>query len=70
MSILKPGSNCLGIYQARDTGLLVDACDYYRALYRCARKARRYILLAGWQFDSEVRLVRGKDAGPDAGERF
>jgi phospholipase D1/2 len=62
MSILKPGTNCMGIYQARETGLLVDACDYYRAFYQNALKARRYILLAGWQFDSEVNLVRGKEA--------
>ena len=63
MSILTPGTNCMGIYQAQQTGILVDACDYYRAFYRSALKARHYILLAGWQFDSEVRLVRGEAAG-------
>lgn len=62
MSILKPGTNCMGMYQVDATGLLVDACDYYRAFYRCALKARRYILLAGWQFDSEVQLLRGEEA--------
>lgn len=61
MSILKPGSNCMDIYASNETGLLVDACDYYRAFYHTARKARRYILLAGWQFDSEVRLLRGEE---------
>jgi len=62
MSILKPGSNCMDIYQAKETGVLVDACDYYRAFYHAACKARRYILLTGWQFDSEVRLLRGEEA--------
>ena len=62
MSILKPGSNCMGIYQAEETGVLIDACDYYRAFYHAACKARRYILLTGWQFDSEVRLLRGEEA--------
>jgi phospholipase D1/2 len=62
MSILKPGSNCLGIYQAEETGVLIDACDYYRAFYHAASKARHYILLTGWQFDSEVRLLRGEEA--------
>jgi phosphatidylserine/phosphatidylglycerophosphate/cardiolipin synthase-like enzyme len=52
----------MGIYPVQETGLLVDACDYFRAFYRSALKARQYILLAGWQFDSEVRLVRGTDA--------
>ena len=59
MSILAPGTNCMGIYPVHETGVLVDACDYYRAFYLSALKARRYILLAGWQFDSEVRLLRG-----------
>jgi phospholipase D1/2 len=62
MSILKPGSNCMGIYQTGETGVLIDACDYYRAFYHAACQARRYILLTGWQFDSEVRLVRGEEA--------
>lgn len=61
MKILKPGSNCMGIYQANETGVLVDARDYYRAFHHTAGAARRYILLSGWQFDSEVRLLRGED---------
>jgi phospholipase D1/2 len=44
-----------------DSGLLVDARDYYYAFFRAARAARRYILMAGWQFDSGVKLVRGAD---------
>ncbi len=43
------------------SGILVDARDYYRAFYQAARQARRSILLLGWQFDSDVQLVRGKD---------
>ena len=62
MSILKPGSNCMGVYQAEESGVLIDACEYYRAFYHAACKARRYILLTGWQFDSEVRLLRGNEA--------
>ena len=59
MSILKPGSNCMGLFEAGETGLLIDACDYYRAFYHTAGQARKYLLLAGWQFDSDVRLLRG-----------
>ena len=40
----------------------MDACDYYRALYQAMGTAQRYVLLAGWQFDSDVRLLRGEDA--------
>jgi len=43
-------------------GLLVDAADYYGELFRAARTAKKCVLLAGWQFDSEVQLLRGSDA--------
>lgn len=52
----------MGIYQAQESGVLIDACEYYRAFYHAASTARRYILLSGWQFDSEVRLLRGEEA--------
>jgi phospholipase D1/2 len=61
MNLLKPGVNCMGIYEATATGLLIDACDYYSAFYHAASAARKYILLAGWQFDSDVRLLRGEE---------
>jgi len=41
---------------------IVDGRAYYRAFYRAALQAERYLLLAGWQFDSEVPLLRGEDA--------
>lgn len=42
-------------------GILIDSCDYYRAFYETAKLARRSILLLGWQFDSDVQLVRGDE---------
>ncbi|MEW6381122.1 MAG: phospholipase D-like domain-containing protein [bacterium] len=70
-TILKPGHNCWGVYDVQETGLLVDARDYYRAFYAAAEKARHYILIAGWQFDSEVQLIRGDDVkNPDQEVRF
>lgn len=42
--------------------VIVDARAYYRAFYRAALAAERYIWIAGWQFDSEVALLRGEDA--------
>lgn len=67
-TILTPHSNCMGIFDVAETGLLVDSCDYYRAFYHTARQARHYLLLAGWQFDSEVRLLRGSDAEAAEGD--
>lgn len=66
--ILEPGRNCWTLTEADDAGVLVDARDYYRAFYRAAQKARRYIALTGWQFDSDVALLRGEDVKEARGE--
>jgi phosphatidylserine/phosphatidylglycerophosphate/cardiolipin synthase-like enzyme len=68
--ILKPGRNCLDIFGVSETGLLIDVRDYYKTFYEVARKAQRYILIAGWQFDSSVKLLRGDDAGGTDGAVF
>lgn len=62
--IVRPGSNTWREVRAEDSGVIVDAADYYRAFYRSAREARRSILMSGWQFDSGVELLRGRDALP------
>jgi phosphatidylserine/phosphatidylglycerophosphate/cardiolipin synthase-like enzyme len=66
--ILKPGKNCWKVGKVSQTGLLVDGRDYFRAFYHAACAAERYILLSGWQFDSNVTLLRGDDAQAAAGE--
>lgn len=60
--IVAPGRNAWRLAPITQAGVLVDACDYYRALYQAMGTAQRYLLLAGWQFDSDVRLLRGEDA--------
>jgi phospholipase D1/2 len=66
--ILSPGHNCWTRALAHEAGVLVDARDYYRAFYRAAQKARQYIALTGWQFDSNVALLRGEDLREARGE--
>jgi phospholipase D1/2 len=44
------------------SAVLVDARSYYLAFYQAALKAERYVVVAGWQFDTEVALLRGSDA--------
>ena len=68
--ILRPGINCMGIYGVQKTGLIIDGHDYYRAFYEAANRAKRYIFLAGWQFDSDVRLLRGKAAEGEGDTRL
>lgn len=60
-TILQPGANCTGIFAVEHTGVLIDGRDYYKAFYTMARQAKHFILMAGWQFDSNVRLLRGAD---------
>ena len=54
-------NNTWQIVQADESGLLVDARDYYHAFYRAALTAQHYIVMAGWQFDRGVKLLRGSD---------
>ena len=60
--ILRSGENVWCEKSVRGAGLLVDGDDYYRALYQAGMRARDYILLAGWQFDTDACLLRGPEA--------
>ncbi|HEX4339331.1 MAG TPA: phospholipase D-like domain-containing protein [Polyangiaceae bacterium] len=60
--ILEAGRNAWALEPIEHAGVLIDACDYYRAFYQAMSGAKHYALLAGWQFDSDVRLLRGPDA--------
>lgn len=44
-----------------ESRLLVDARDYYLAFVQSAKQAQSTLFLAGWQFDTQVELVRGED---------
>jgi phospholipase D1/2 len=66
--ITEVGQNSWRELSAEANGLVVDARDYYYAFYQAARRARRSILMAGWQFDSGVKLLRGKDAARAQGQ--
>lgn len=65
-ALFEAGRNCWDIGEVEETGLLIDGRDYYRAFYEAAKNAQRYILISGWEFDSDVMLLRGNDA-PEAG---
>jgi phospholipase D1/2 len=59
--ILRPHRNVWCEGAVTTTGLLIDGDDYYRAFYDVAQQARHYILMAGWQFDSDACLLRGDE---------
>jgi phospholipase D1/2 len=60
--ILQSPRNLWCEHPVTSAGLLVDGDDYYRAFYRAAGKAQRYLLLSGWQFDVDACLLRGPEA--------
>lgn len=66
--ILKTGRNCFELAEVAKSGVYVDGAEYYTAFHKAAQKARDYIAISGWQFDSEVLLLRGDAARETSGE--
>src|SRR6478609_229492 len=60
--ILKVGQNAWCEEPVERAGILIDGDNYYRAFYEAGERAARYILLAGWQFDTDACLLRGAEA--------
>jgi len=57
-SISIEGRNCWRVARARRAALLVDAASYYAAFAAAVENATESILIAGWDFDSRINLVR------------
>lgn len=49
------------IHERTESALLIDGRDYFAAFHAAVSRATRSVLLLGWQFDSDVQLVRGDD---------
>ncbi|HEY6080487.1 MAG TPA: phospholipase D-like domain-containing protein [Polyangiaceae bacterium] len=60
--IVQPTRNTWCEAAVERAGILVDGDDYYRAFYAAGQRAQRYLLLAGWQFDTDACLLRGEEA--------
>jgi len=67
-TLLRPGYNCWTIARAERVSLLVDAAAYFRAFHQAALRAKRSILILGWDFNSQTRLHFDpvEDGGPPA----
>lgn len=53
--------NCREMSKVRDTALLIDGGDYYRAFCAASESAERHILLSAGQFDQSLRDGDGND---------
>lgn len=54
------------VARADKASVIIDAEDYFRYARAAMIKARKRIMLIGWDFDARIELVRGADA-EDAG---
>ena len=70
MDLLRPGRNVWRVETAARAAVLVDAAAFFAAVRSACLKARRSILVIGWDIDSRTRLVGadGKASDGHAGE--
>lgn len=62
-ALLEPGRNCWRTVKADRAAVVIDAADYYRHAKRAMLKARRQIILVGWDFDTRIFLDREENSG-------
>jgi phospholipase D1/2 len=56
ISQVQPGRNCWRVARANRAALVVDGCDYFRLVRQAMLKARKQILLVGWDLDTRIAL--------------
>ncbi len=59
-SILVPGATCWRLARAGKARLLIDAAEYFGVLREVLLKARRQVLIAGWDVDGRTPLHGGR----------
>ncbi|WP_242129261.1 phospholipase D-like domain-containing protein [Sphingobium sp. Sx8-8] len=65
MSGPRQGEDCWRIERAAQASVIVDADAYFRHARTAMMKARRRIMLIGWDFDSRISLIRKDEAEDD-----
>lgn len=65
-SILRPGQTCWRASLAERATLLVDGQEYFAALRAALLRARKLILIAGWDIDSRAHLPIAAGASGEA----
>lgn len=65
--ILQEGRNCGAIARAARAAVLVDAANYFLQLESALLRARRSILIIGWDFDGGICLSGSPDDGRELG---
>lgn len=67
MSLLVAGDTCWRVEQADRFAVIVDGADYFRHVKSAMLRARRRVMLIGWDFDTRMTFERGGKtlAGPN-----
>jgi phospholipase D1/2 len=63
--ILVEGGNCWRIAPANRVAFLIDGASYFAAFMSAVERARRSVLVVGWDFDSRIKLRH--DGRPQGG---
>src|SRR5262245_35323620 len=64
LTLFIPGRNCYRAARARRVSLLVDGEAIFEAFVQAALRARRSIVIVGWDFHSRTELHHGLDGVP------
>lgn len=60
-SVLRPGDTCWVLTRAERVSFLVDAAAYFAAFRHTVLRAKRSVVILGWDVDSRVRLVADQE---------
>ena len=66
MTAPREGEDCWRIARAARASVIIDAECYFRHARAAMMKAKRRIMLIGWDFDAAISLVREDEAKDDA----
>lgn len=61
-SLFEQGVNCVATTTASRLGIITHGKDYFEALFEAFHRAKQRIIILAWDIDSQVELIRGKEA--------
>ena len=64
---LAEGKNCWRIARADRVAFLIDGASYFAAFASAVERAKRSVLIVGWDFDSRIQLQHDEKQQDGAG---
>lgn len=61
-TLFSPGDNCWKVAESDHMSVVIDCENFYRAVHEAIVRARKSIFIVGWDIDSRIELLRGKEA--------